>query len=256
VFEEKTGTALPEGEELLHIFNNSEEKLCQGEGENPCGHYNGLAAAKYAIKWNLAGQDDSEAQENKNPLYQYKGGDGGDCPNFVSQALHAGGMKFMRTNGNNTVDVEASGENRGSEYEHGPGSWWASYYEYPYGGTQILAVHRDFTAAWARGEKLYEHLLEYGLAEDYTGTSQKIRIGDILFYNETGLDNEHIAHSQIVTGLGRRNGRNLIYVSQHSDNYTQPLAYVVKRLNSKGHLLGQDWQIFFLHPTHTAANIG
>ena len=43
--------------------------------------YNRIKAVEYARKWALA----------KNPAFGYFGGIGGDCTNFISQCLHAGG---------------------------------------------------------------------------------------------------------------------------------------------------------------------
>jgi hypothetical protein len=33
----------------------NEEKLCEGKASNPCGHYNGIDAARYAYAWTFPG---------------------------------------------------------------------------------------------------------------------------------------------------------------------------------------------------------
>ena len=54
--------------------------------------YNRQLAAKYAMDW----------AESRNPQYKDYEKWGGDCTNFVSQCLHAGGIPFDH-NGNNIL---------------------------------------------------------------------------------------------------------------------------------------------------------
>lgn len=54
--------------------------------------YDRRSAAKYAMKWALS----------SNPAYKNYEAWGGDCTNFISQCVHAGGIPFDH-NGNNIL---------------------------------------------------------------------------------------------------------------------------------------------------------
>ncbi|HWI94623.1 MAG TPA: LamG-like jellyroll fold domain-containing protein [Solirubrobacterales bacterium] len=251
---EGSGTGMSPKSSPSLLLSGDEEKLCAGEGENPCGRYHSIDAAEYAQRWVLDGQSDDEAEKNHNQAFRYFGGQGGDCTNFVSQALHAGGLKFMRANGINNPNAAFNPEeNRTSLFEHGQGAWWSYYFE-PYISTDFRQY--DFTRGWAGAYGLYEHLVEYNLGH-FLFANQTIHRGDVLFYSEgPNLKPEEIRHSQIVSRVTTGKDRT-IWVAQHSDNYEEPLPYVINRLRKKEHqVLGRDYEIIYFRPVYAAANIG
>jgi hypothetical protein len=227
---------------------------------SPCGKYSPRDAVAYARKWNLLysaardqheGTGDDYQRSNANPNYRYFGGAGGDCTNYVSQALKAGGLRFMRANGRNRPDSSPYDGTK-DLYEKGEGSWWSNWWFY-HDPISSLGDHRiyDNTESWARVQKLYDHLLEYGLA-DPVSNAANLRRGDLVFINFDGTDNDNLHHAQIITRV--THGR--AYVSQHSPAYLKPLANVRIRVSNSSGTFGTDWKWFFLRPRHTAANIG
>jgi hypothetical protein len=106
------------------------ETLCPSK--YPCGKYKGASAASYAKTWDLNGESEEEASINSNRQYYYYGGDGGDCTNFASQALKAGGMRFMRAHGSNDPNGDAHTEEENEAiFLKGQGSWWSYYNTVP-----------------------------------------------------------------------------------------------------------------------------
>jgi hypothetical protein len=135
-------------------------------GETPCGKYDWKEAMRYAEKWTFPGRNSEYVDEHHNHEFLYLGGAGGDCTNYASQVLWAGNMQFMRTNGNDTPDMEANGEDHFGDYQYGQGSWWSGYF-YKFG--QPPKLFRTPTESWDNAHELFEHLVEYGLAEPLTG---------------------------------------------------------------------------------------
>lgn len=138
-----------------------QEILCAGP-TNPCGTYDGRAAAAYAVRFNLTqcGTSDSCAQRERNHDYDYFGGRGGDCTNFASQALKAGGMRFMRARGVTTTNANRAGFDK---YLDGPGAWWAYFWDTPYYGNSPFKIRSYKPTPTCRSNDLYEHLTGYGL---------------------------------------------------------------------------------------------
>ena len=165
--------------------------------------YDGKAAAKYALKYVY----------NHNPAYRYYGGDtGGDCTNFVSQALKAGGM---------TID------SRG--YYN-----WQKWTKYSPSWQMAPDLEERFRRArYSNGRKVAKFITgkEYGYYE-VIGNISNIKVGDIIFFdwdNEDGMDDVspvivHFTHSVIVT---ENYGYGLIYVTYHSyDTKYRQLGYL------------------------------
>jgi len=227
-----------------NALDSFEETLCGSE--LVCGTYYGRSAARYAIKWNLLHTDNEEARERHDPHYGYYGGLGGDCTNFASAAVKAGGMRFMRSHGINTTDARDILVR--AEFMKGQGSWWSYFYNRNSGPFPVR--NYEATESWAHSAILRRHLLEYGLARPL-GPSEKIRPGDLVFYNLTGLDLEDADHTQIVTGVGQRG----IAVSQHSPGYRHSLARVIRENNTHNHRLNVDWTLQIIRPIHIVANI-
>lgn len=241
-------SSLTGGETLL--ANEYQERLC-GEYPtiNPCGRYNGDAAAIYAEEWDLAGTDNSEAIIEHNPNYEYYGGHGGDCTNFASQALKAGGMRFLRAHGEN--DTYASTGAQASNFLRGVGSWWTYYQVTPLPPSGLFQKTFESSESFIKSEKLYEHLFGYRLIAN-PNRLKRPRPGDLVFYDLEEPYLGSLDHTQVVV----RVTHNRIWVAQHSPGYLHTLAYVVKKNNYPGHELGVDWNFWIMHPVHTAANVG
>jgi hypothetical protein len=214
---------------------------------NPCGSYNGAAAAAYALYWWDDGDGSGSRYNSK--YFSYFGGNGGDCTNFVSQALKAGGMHFMRTDGGfNSIQIDQNID----KVHHGEGSWWAGR------GAQTglggLYYGRISTASWNRAYTLYGHLLDYGLATTVVGTAN-VRVGDVVFWNfhdGGAVTPDNADHTQIVVRVTSRG----VVVAQHSQGYVHTLRYVLdKRLADKGQVRGRDYNFTILRPRYSSANI-
>jgi hypothetical protein len=191
--------AEPVGPTKLAVKPDSEpykEYLC-GSGASPCGKYNGVNASAYAQRWLNANQNVEESYEHRNRAYGYYGGNGGDCTNFVSQALKAGGMEYMRAHGdNNPNGFETPTLYPEETFLKGEGSWW-SYYE-------PLPIAYDYTPteSFVRAHVLYEHMLDTGLGRDLKGHEQ-VKPGDIVFFDleHYSLAPSEIDHSELITRL-------------------------------------------------------
>jgi hypothetical protein len=234
-----------EKEEAFSRLEAFEEKLC-ASNPSPCGKYNGRDAANYSIKWNLTdlGQEDARFRSNRN--FDYFGGQGGDCTNYVSQALYNGGIRFMRANGINDPDARELGVP--SNFEHGNSSWW-SYFTSATNGPFAIRDY-EVTESWVRAYVLRDHLLTNGLGKVVL-SGERIKVGDIIFYDLHGLNLANADHSQIVVAVGKRK----IWVAQHSPGYIQTFKRVLNRNNTPDHKLFVDWEYQVVRPLHTAANI-
>ncbi|UZQ52305.1 amidase domain-containing protein [Clostridium kluyveri] len=76
-------------DELVSDFKNitlNKDKDKDSSSMKPAQYsgYNGIAASEYAQTWAMS----------YNPYYQHFDGNGGDCTNFASQAIHAGGLPY------------------------------------------------------------------------------------------------------------------------------------------------------------------
>lgn len=241
--------------ETAHIVNNPfsiinysankndyyHETLCAGPTD-PCGRYNGRAAAAYALRWDLAqcGRDDRCARNEHNSTYGYYGGQGGDCTNFASQALRAGGVRFMRARGVTTSNGDKVDMHN---FLHGRGSWWAYYWDTPtvISGDSLRSY--ETSQSWTHSNDLYNHLYDYGPAVPVR--RGRARAGDLIFYDFHPGDGGPIyEHTQVIT----RVTHGAIWVAQHSWGYNRPLASVLRSL-------GSGIAFTIMHPEYTAANI-
>ena len=155
-------------------------------------HYDRQSAVKYAIQYALV----------PNKKYKYFGVSqriGGDCTNFVSQCLKAGGIPFSYNKKN---------------------PWWYNF----------EASSNVCSLSWSVAHSLFWHLIKNsdnnikGAKALETTNISDLELGDLIFYeNKRGL----IFHSTIITAF---NGIPL--VSQHSSealnvSYIKPY-YVAK----------------------------
>jgi hypothetical protein len=218
-------------------------ELCEGEGEKPCGTYHPKLAAEYPYKF-----VNEKHPENYNHEFQYFGGAGGDCTNFTSQVLWAGGMRFARTHGYNEPDVDANGEEHYGDYEYGQGSWWEGYYYL--GDGKESKFSRTPTLSFVNAETLRDHLVEYGLIER-VAQSAPLRRGDVIFYDEHLEKTDKLSHSQTVVAVTPEK----IWVGQHSTNYVATLRSVRHRVDNERGPQGTAWEMYVYRPVHTKANL-
>ncbi|MFH8609826.1 amidase domain-containing protein [Streptomyces sp. NPDC018029] len=144
------------------------------------GSYDYAAMARYAEKY----------WYNYNPSYRKFNGAGGDCTNFVSQALYAGGWKAVP----------------GSAYDYR--NWW-------YDATKQ-------STSWVGVNELAWFTLSNRRAPNLANVYQ-MDVGDVL---QVDFDkNGSKDHTMMVT---YRNGRGMPYLTYHStDTYRRSLASVI-----------------------------
>ena len=254
VLEEEEGwNALTARFNVAFSDNSYKETLCVAQ--NPCGSYKGSTAAKYAERWVLAGESEQQIEENVNHEYNYYGGNGGDCTNFVSQALKAGGLRFMRAHGDDSPDGGGQSQEEADEaiFLKGQGSWWSYYATIPLESSETYVRSYTPTQSFVRAGRLYSHLLEYGLAR-IVGAHEVARPGDIVFYDlyNTSLAPQDIDHAQLVVKVTKT----ATWVAQHSPSYVHTLGFVIHRHEEGYGAVARNWDYVILEPTHTAANIG
>lgn len=142
--------------------------------------YDRRAAVEYARRWALG----------RNPAYMSLNGIGGDCTNFCSQCLYAGGCVMNYT----------------------PDFGW--YYRSP----------EDRAAAWTGVTYLYEFLVGHNgpgpLAEEVL--AEQTQPGDII---QLGRADGRWYHSMVVLQNDRRWGWDGILIAAHSiDSLDRPLS--------------------------------
>lgn len=207
---------------------------------NPCGEYSPGEAAAYALRW----------WNKRNRAYRdYGDSHGEDCTNFVSQALRAGNLRYMRSHGYNSANGNSS---RSSRFLTGEGSWWAYYKDAGYPEYDIPPTRRyRATTSFVRSVTLYQHLLDYGLARRL-GSTEAIKPGDLIFYSWNSADPAGISHAQIVAGRTSRG----VTVAQHSRDYVRLLSEVMHDVTANEGTVGTDWDFWVLRPGYAVANIG
>ena len=143
--------------------------------------YNGEAAANYAY---------NNAYNNVPGTYVFKNG-GGDCTNFVSHSLQAGGWREIKQGVN--------GDYRSSKV-------W--YYSYPY--------RYGYSHTWTIADRFYDFLIYSGRAYPVSAKYKKhlLQKGDIvqIDYKDKYGRYGHWDHTMIVTG---KNGNDPL-MSYHS----------------------------------------
>ncbi len=204
-FVKKTGK---KDKELKNIIDKASKSLEQGQVQSSTliintetvnltnttnRSYNGLGAAEYADRYAI----------NFNPDYYDFSGQilGGDCTNFVSQAIRHGGQAPMANNGQNGI---------------GTAGWY--YYD---------VNHR--AAAWTDVGRLYEFLVNehpfwQSGPEGILSSYPSVRWGDVIQFKWDSSDNIW-DHSVIVADLADMgNGTYQLLVDSHSPNvYQYPL---------------------------------
>ena|GEM_PF-2577499 len=144
---------------VLQFTVNAQPHVNTGNG------YNGQAAAAYATKWAYG----------FNPYYSSFEGNGGDCANFVSQALFAGGLDMT--------------------------SKWYSYQAINTKAAGGTGAQPGVSYAWIRANELYNYVhsnISNDVRRGDTIDNGSFAIGDLLFYDWNG--DAKIDHCAIVTG--------------------------------------------------------
>ncbi|MGH2853298.1 MAG: amidase domain-containing protein, partial [Solirubrobacteraceae bacterium] len=176
-------------------------QVCPGSAV-ACGTYNGDAAAAYALRW----------YRGYNHHYEnFTGGGGGDCTNFASQALVAGGVQY-------TFNFENGNE---GDYP------WYSLHTKRFARIAKLGPVPlyEFSPAFVRSQDLWNHLLvatSLGSQIPQTGfpdaMTHVLRPGDLLF--EKIGSSKVFDHTQIVVGVNKSE----VIVAQHSNPKTEPIV--------------------------------
>lgn len=156
------------------------------------GYYNPLTAARYAI------QHSATSNYNKNyPNYH----SGGDCTNFVSQCLVAGGisMSFSPTPHPDLYDTT---------------DYWYHYYN------DDGMYYYNYTTSWIRVDDLYVYLVGHRHAVSMTYTLnnvlQQAKVGDIIQISRNGGNSYY--HSYIVSSCN-----NGVRICAHTTDRTDEL---------------------------------
>ena len=131
--------------------------------------YDRIEAVRYAREWAL----------KRNPALYNFDNNGGDCTNFVSQALRAGGLKQ-----NYTKDV----------------GWF-------------YISQNNRAAAWTGVEHLYKYLINFGIGKIVPIYSAAI--GDII---QLSFDGITFGHSLIITETGDVPSVNNIKICTHTED--------------------------------------
>lgn len=161
-------------EEQLQSNTDNSSKI-----SNRIAGYNPTAAKNYAHKWAYS----------KNNDYNYYGSNGGDCTNFVSQCLYAGGLK----------ETKPSRKPNGIM---GTTSYW--YSDKPNVSTPWIRVS-DFHSYWA------PKVPDANYQGDTT-VSRNGNIGDVVQFRYAGTLKRW--HTMIIT----KKDKNQVYLSGHTTN--------------------------------------
>ncbi|MCU5584444.1 amidase domain-containing protein [Bacillus toyonensis] len=153
-------------------------------------YYNPSAAVNYALTWALS----------RNSAYGDWSGNGGDCTNFVSQALYAGGMRPIIKD-NLTIDSPIITD----------GNYWFSK-------KVEMSLRYRVSASWVNVEKFYDFWAPRANMVTKTWSPMQVYYGsspgDVIQYQYAGGGTKW--HSLMVTG--KDTSKRTIYISQHSGN--------------------------------------
>jgi hypothetical protein len=215
------------------------EDLVDCAGASPCGRFDVAGELTYAWAW-------TKHADDHNPHFANFTGAGGNCTNFVSQVLYAGGMGFMR------------------EFGHGSGAWWyrdalgapGSGRTYPYTTRfERYPLTLEFTASFMNADELPRHLYEYGLADVVSNDPRQWRPGDLIFENFFSARQQEYDHAQVVFAV--RGGQPII-AQQSGDRTYHDLGWaaVSKLLTLQHGPQGRGWDLVVLRPLYKWANVG
>lgn len=188
---------------LLFKFNIVTNSLTS---KNQNNSYNRELSVEYALKWSIS---------SNNQYYNYVN-DGGDCTNFVSQALRAGGIKFVGSKANATSIK----------------SWFYYSPNLPnrtHTWTAAEPFHLHFREENQRSYRYREYKIIDAL-NNWDEICMNLYPGDIVQYART---NNIAFHSQVITEL--ISDRKVVYFCQHSNT----MANFIRNGKLKYYLIGK-----------------
>lgn len=207
---------------LISVFFQSLIKITSAEDKsNSCNsefsdvensNYNREKAREYALKW---------ATSSNKEYYNYIN-DGGDCTNFVSQVLRAGGLEFVGSK-ENATSIK-SWFYYSSNLPNRTSTW-----------TAANPFNLHFGKEYKRAYKYREYKVEDAL-KNWDEIYSTIYIGDIVQYSRP---NNIAFHSQAITDVL---DKKTIYFSQHSNT----IENFYKDGNLQYYLLGKPDDYNFL----------
>nr|WP_081254143.1 amidase domain-containing protein [Bacillus wiedmannii] len=153
-------------------------------------YYDPQAAVNYALQWALS----------RNPAYDDRSGAGGDCTNFVSQALYAGGMR-----------MDMPGEISHLSPYVTDGGWFSKRID-------LSVPSYRVSSSWINVEMFYRYWTPRSTNVTKTWSPMQVYYGsspgDVLQYQYAGGGRKW--HSLLVTG--KNTSKRTIYITQHSGN--------------------------------------
>ena len=226
-YDANTGRFINADEPSLLVFNSTNSNLysyCDNDCINSVDKsgyasrkvtsknaYNRSAVKRYIKKW----------VKGHNPSYPNLDKKGGDCTNFVSQCMHAGGFKM-----NN--------------------DWYCG---------KRSGINKDYyTKPWVQAYSLYSYVLEcmskyktYTIksAKDVKNIYKKLDVGDLLFFN-TDKREKNISHSAIIYEISKtaKDGLKVKY-GQHTWGDIRDL--VERTTNWKKYNWKKGWVVYVIH---------
>ena len=207
---------------LISVFFQSLIKITSAEDKSSSSNsefsdvensnYNREKAREYALKW---------ATSSNKEYYNYIN-DGGDCTNFVSQVLRAGGLEFVGSK-ENATSIK-SWFYYSSNLPNRTSTW-----------TAANPFNLHFGKEYKRAYKYREYKIEDAL-KNWDEIYSTIYIGDIVQYSRP---NNIAFHSQAITDVL---DKKTIYFSQHSNT----IENFYKDGNLQYYLLGKPDDYNFL----------
>lgn len=207
---------------LISVFFQSLIKITSAEDKSSSSNsefsdvensnYNREKAREYALKW---------ATSSNKEYYNYIN-DGGDCTNFVSQVLRAGGLEFVGSK-ENATSIK-SWFYYSSNLPNRTSTW-----------TAANPFNLHFGKEYKRAYKYREYKVEDAL-KNWDEIYSTIYIGDIVQYSRP---NNIAFHSQAITDVL---DKKTIYFSQHSNS----IENFYKDGNLQYYLLGKPDDYNFL----------
>ena len=207
---------------LISVFFQSLIKITSAEDKSSSSNsefsdvensnYNREKAREYALKW---------ATSSNKEYYNYIN-DGGDCTNFVSQVLRAGGLEFVGSK-ENATSIK-SWFYYSSNLPNRTSTW-----------TAANPFNLHFGKEYKRAYKYREYKVEDAL-KNWDEIYSTIYIGDIVQYSRP---NNIAFHSQAITDVL---DKKTIYFSQHSNT----IENFYKDGNLQYYLLGKPDDYNFL----------
>lgn len=167
--------------------------------------YNRVAAVRYATTWALA----------RNPMWvndDTSSGGGGDCTNFVSQALWYGGWTMVYPSAYVLAD------------------WYAEPLNYD---------RHQHSRTWASAENFRGFLRHSGRARSCL--YQELMVGDVIQQGLPGLD--YVSHTMLITKIAQ----GTIFLSYHSHDYLNTSLQDVLTRVGKGSWFNY-WKISDYYP--------